>query len=98
MQVFVDMFAPFKDATFALESSLTPTAHKAGRILLRLLYRAHASMEGAQVSRKALRRGVINAMRSKLGSFIDDKYLLLEWAVAAFLDPRAKALLVRTFN
>lgn len=50
--------------------------------------------ESLQVSRKPLRKAVLTAMRKKLRHFVDDRYMVLEWAVAAFLDPRAKELLV----
>lgn len=44
LDAIVDLLKPLKDATLALESSDSPTAHKSGRIMIRLMYKAHASL------------------------------------------------------
>jgi hypothetical protein len=87
-----EVLGPFKDATLKLESTKTPTAHLAGRVMLWVLYKAPALTVKAGVSRRPFRSGFVNAMREKLATQIDDPALITEWAVAHTLDPRQRAL------
>lgn len=61
----------------------------AGRLLLGLLY-SNEKLDG--VSADGVGGRFVQAFREKLSEFIDDPVLLLEYGVAAALDPRQSGL------
>ena len=59
-----------------------------------MMFTIYCLQDAPTVSRRALRKGVLMAIRKKMVDFVDDAYMLIEWGVAGFLDPRARDLLV----
>ena len=118
LEILKSILSPFKDATLKLESSSSPTAQVAGRVMLWLMYKSPALADKIGMvglynifcmvvcfffhfyiliitytffflqARRPFRNALVQTIREKLATLIDDTALVTEWAVAHILDPR----------
>lgn len=90
--MLLELLEPFKKATLLLEASEHPCVHKAGRILVSLLYSNKVLQPVDGSTRLQLRSAFAEAAKAKLANFLDDPYYLLEYGVGQFFDPRKRNL------
>jgi hypothetical protein len=73
---------PIKDTQIELEASEDPNFFMVGRKSLALLFTNKSLLEATGVGEQ-----FVAAFKAKFCEYIDDPHLMLEWAVAAMLDP-----------
>ncbi len=80
----ITVLRPIKNVQIFLEASDVPRFHLTGRSILKLLY---AETELMYIG-DSLQGKFCKAFKEKLVHFVDNTSLMLEYAIAAFLDPR----------
>ena len=87
MKMILMIMEKIKDVQLQLEASDQPNFMILGRQILHLLY-----TEQALNCAEGVAEQFVIAFKNKLASAVDDPDLLLEWGIAAILDPRQKLL------
>lgn len=83
MKFLCNILEPYRKASLLLETEKLPCAHKAGRVMLYLVFVSNNDVDdGDNGVRLAARRNTVHAMKDKMISFLDDPNFMMELAIA----------------